>query len=257
MFSTLRAVLIGVGPRQRALIGEQFMRCGGELLDLRDKSKVFPLFKSSATSPDSSATAISASLTHVFVEERGIALNTLLRELHCDSLPASIQVVHTSWLTDSLKQNSLMEEGPYLINLGVALKRTALEGMMNGPKRLKANEGVGISAAAAAGFSSSSVAQGVVDTWTVSANESYMYKLSGANPTGHKLIGFDMDSTVIKTRSGKAFAGDVHFFKLSVDILTTAYFRIDNANDWQYFSAKVPQVIQQYIDAGYHAVLIR
>lgn len=50
-----------------------------------------------------------------------------------------------------------------------------------------------------------------------------------------KILGFDMDSTLIKTRSGKTFATDEH--------------------DWELLYDVIPQVIQKYVSDGYRVVI--
>lgn len=54
--------------------------------------------------------------------------------------------------------------------------------------------------------------------------------------TNQKIAAFDLDSTLIKTKSGKTFA--------------------INASDWKWFSSNVPNVLQKYYSMGYRIMII-
>ena len=69
--------------------------------------------------------------------------------------------------------------------------------------------------------------------WT---NEAYLYGKSGNLSTSDKVAAFDLDDTIIRTKSGKTFA--------------------ENSKDWVFFNENVLKVMKWLRDNNYKIVII-
>ena len=182
MLAGVRAAAVGSGPRQRAVFAGALQAQGGELVDLQS-GRVCPLF--SAAQRELSDPLLEG-LTHVLVEDWTTSRSALLRELRGSSTFAA-QLVHSSWLSDSLRLGSRQDEAAYLLRLSSPSKR-----------KLDADPG-------------SAAGPGEPGRWS-SLDDSVRYRLhcDGERVSGEpaRLLCLDLDGTVIRTRSGRVFARD-------------------------------------------------
>lgn len=72
------------------------------------------------------------------------------------------------------------------------------------------------------------------NNWVWSENSTLIYGDSGSKP-GEKILAFDMDDTLIKTKSGAKFAKD--------------------EKDWVFWHDKVPSKVKEWYDKGYKIVI--
>ena len=174
-----------------------------------------------------------ASLTHIFIEEKGSSspsLASLCRELRTSKLPEDVKILKTSYVTDCCKQNQLLDVSPYEMSfslpppessssLSSSSRKRPLDCQVNEEekellpaKTLKVEKNLLMPFPSAAVVNIDAVSS-ATSVWRMEG-ESYMYKLHKDSSSfylssgSHKVIGFDLDSTLIRTKSGKTFAQD-------------------------------------------------
>ena len=186
MFVGVRAAAVGSGPRQRGVFADALAARGGELVDLLAGGRPCPLFVSGAQSAANDP--LLRGLTHVLVEDRSLTQPALLRELRGSSTHSAL-VVHSSWLSDSLRLGLRLEEAAYLLRLRSPSKR-----------KLDADADC------------RGQADGVEPAPWCSLGNSVRYRLNGDGdgPSEEpvRLLCLDLDGTVVRTRSGRVFPRD-------------------------------------------------
>ena len=79
-----------------------------------------------------------------------------------------------------------------------------------------------------------------IDKWKVYKDDrgklSYAFKLSGPRIKTRRMVAFDLDGTIIKTKSGKSFAVD--------------------ENDWTFFAPDVPSKLKHLHESGSYLAII-
>lgn len=224
--------------RVSAILGAGVDRGGGQVLALpRD----FPLFGASKARND----AALAQASHVVTEDRLATRAALLRELCVSAIPEGVRVVHSSWLADSLRQGALLPEAAYSIfphptvppseppSEPPSVPAAALAAAMSPKATLTA--GKRKRGEAEQTLSSSEGAACTVGGW--GERDGCVYKLAASAPPFCRVLAMDMDSTLIKTRSGSKFPKDEF--------------------DWVFFSPEVPAVLKELHAQGFHLALLR
>ncbi len=169
--------------------------------------------------------------------------NSLIKSIQIDQLPDNVKIVHEDWLNNCLVNELLIPENKYAVNFD------DLNETMQPSKKLKLidethrinysdnnyelliyNEDIKINEKIS------------YDSWQFTHDKSCMFKLHSKqkprfnNDNEVEMIGIDMDSTIIVTKSGKKYAIDF--------------------DDWKFYDNDVPKILHDNYNNGKYLVII-
>ena len=197
------------------------------------------------------------SVTHLIVsnsllKENDICTNLAITLPPDGGIPDTVKVIHSEWLVKSLSDKALADETEYLLEFRRPERGNVLleTDTISGKKRCKDEVSSGFG-----GSADDDEHQPIKQTRRVRSivrsddtqrgdwvkTDQVMYKYYGYSVSvgtcsPKKIVAFDMDGTVISTKSGKTFAIDEH--------------------DWKLFHHSVPAKFKELHKEGVHLALI-
>lgn len=252
-----------VSATQASIFTKAVVSKGGQC---ESRKKVAALFKS-----QQKVVKIDDSVTHVVVGSCSTK-EKLLQHLSCPDIPDHVNIMESRWLTECIKQNTLLDPSLYRVNFvsdSVATGSASLSTLVASNKLVHspsavpckceetelshpvkkiclppsvpivplANKNVPSSSAASAAPPASAIQHGVWQMLPGQDSPAGIYKFNAPRLCSRNMTiyAFDMDGTLIVTKSGKAFA--------------------TNEQDWKLFHPSVKVKLQKLYAQG-HPLLI-
>jgi hypothetical protein len=213
---------------------------------------------------------LESDINYIIIENRKITRADLCRQLICPEIPQSITVVHREWLEQCLNKKALLDVAAFVVDLTAVapvsedhtdtdtppvskiggkevvssftsesesfssnLKRKRDDdesGVVENNKQIKKMEFTSLDPA-------SSLKQEFNTLFTEAGKPSLLYKFAPlTKPTFSELIAFDMDGTLITTKSGATFSKSI--------------------DDWKFLYPNVPAILREKYDNGAHLAII-
>jgi hypothetical protein len=232
------------------------------------REKIHPMFKPKILHP------LERDINFIIIDNRNITISELCHQLHCPDIPPEITVVHREWLEQCLSQKTLLDVEKYVIDVSAtpttAMKTNNDSKIAHDDNNCEKKEGATTSSFEASTGSqkrkrdvdyscdivddqvNSKLLKGAIFTYLDSSsllhNEfntilsdtgkpSLLYHFAPlSKPTFNQLIAFDMDKTLITTKSEATFSKSV--------------------DDWKFLYPNVPSVLRQKYEEGAHLAII-
>lgn len=216
-----------------------------------------PMFNSKVLKP------LESDINYIIVENRTTTNESLCQQLRCPDIPDQVTVVHREWLELSLSTNSTIDIADYVVDISavapVASIEETSEGVNNAldPANLKrkrsvsecdGNESPRMRECEVSNCQKEALeftllqpegnpAEEFNTLFTASEKPSLLYKFSlSKKPSFCQLIAFDMDGTLITTKSGATFSKAV--------------------DDWKFLYPNVPAMLREKYKNGAHLAII-
>jgi DNA 3'-phosphatase len=245
MFAGVNAVISGTVQAVRASkLKDLIMSNGGTAIV---KKVTAPIFAKKIEPMD-------AKTTHILVSSRDVSVDVVKKQLGITQVPVSMKIIDAAWISDSIVKSAIQPEEEYIISNNMSAPSTAsslisstdltnsdsIFGAVSvGGKRrrddtentegtlpIKKNRLV----------SSTSDWQTISSSGTNSEKPCVMYKISGDACDFSEMIAFDLDGTLIQTKSGKTFG--------------------ENKNDWKFLYDDIPSALRELYSQGKYLAII-
>lgn len=252
IFAGMKWAFVASSDKQLKITAAYASKHGAEVLNKSCKSLIDP-----------------SDITHILLDNSKASFKAIKAVIKlADAIPKSIKVVDARWLHDSATKGCRLDESSYLVTVNTtsgggslaafgftSASMTAAAAKQkredeyrdhNFEKTFNRLDGKDYTTAKFP----SSMLQTLPDISTVEADTwnmmgTFMLKYSSAkltptkaNSTPIRCVGFDLDWTVIKTKSGNVFP------------------KFPTANDWVFFSPSVPTIIRRIASRGYRVVIV-
>jgi DNA 3'-phosphatase len=201
-------------------------------------------------------------LTHIIVENRQITTTELCNQLNCLDIPSTVKVVHCSWIEECAKRKLFLDPINYEIDLETIdrpeeekalddavdtapVKRSHSEDEVMGFESNRSKQSR-VSEIRAMDLSTATFGEDCHELgngWHLLHNfldgqmiPSLLFRFAAEVRDCHRVVGFDMDGTIITTKSGATFAKD--------------------SSDWKFLYPDIPTQLQARHQAGAHLFIV-
>jgi DNA 3'-phosphatase len=113
IFENCNILLVGLSAGQKKILSQNIIAEGGSIV--------------ATSAPIFGKAAFNASVTHILIESTSITYEALCKLSNCISVPTSIPVLHTSWVVECMKQKSLVSTDRYLIAVSTGMPDQTLD----------------------------------------------------------------------------------------------------------------------------------
>lgn len=167
-------------------------------------------------------TSLDENLTHIIVENRNLTYAELCHQLDCHEIPNHIKIIHCSWIEQCAKNKCLLDPIEYEVNLSMNEEKNTTEEKSEIPnlKRDISDDSEGqnsskysrrsdIEVLNISGQSYGEECHDMGNGWHLLHNiidgqriPSLLFRFSEQSRICSRIVGFDMDGTLISTKSG-------------------------------------------------------
>ena len=191
-------------------------------------------------------------VNYIIVENRKITLSTLCQQLQCPEIPETISVVHREWLEQCLNQKVLIGVEDFLVEMDTEHDTTAVIPEPTAPnsKRKFCNDDSMTDECInktskqrkMIEFTALDPASNMQHGFNIIRSElsdkpSLLYRFCRkTRPSFSQIIAFDMDGTLISTKSGAKFP--------------------KSEDDWKFLFPNIPEILRQNYENGAHLAII-
>lgn len=231
IFGGLKIALICPVRQQRDNLSDIIQKSGGILLGPRPAA-IFTAVK----------TPIDSDLTHIVVEgDLTLSRSDICRKLNCDDLSAMVHVLRAAWVLDSIQSSSLLPVETYLLPLANPSSSPIQLALVpcQAPPAKKIRHDTSHSVLLPHHLLSVpllNVNRNLIVVGSWKSNTSVLYKLHASALLSSSIILFDMDSTLIKPKSGKKYAED--------------------DEDWMLFHPSIPSKLRELESQGSYLAIV-
>jgi hypothetical protein len=219
MFGGMKVLFAGgISSSRIKIFSKIVISSGGDVLT---RTKTSSLFKK-----QKKILPLDPSLTHIVIENRQITHSDLSNQLECPEIPSHVKLVHCSWIEEFGRLKAPVDSSPYEVDLSeneVETKRIEPEEEIEsyGSKRseieshevmtqIKTRRRLNtISCTDLASMTFEGHLESLENNWYLLHNlidgnsiPSLLFRFSNERRDCHQVIGFDMDGTIITTKSG-------------------------------------------------------
>jgi DNA 3'-phosphatase len=214
------------------------------------REKIHPMFKPKALKP------LENDLNYIIIENRKITSSDLCRQLNCPDIPQEILVLHREWLEQCLNRKSLVDVSDYIVDVSAVpedVAESSVEGLSSKRKRSDDDNETSRTSQCESVESRPKQQLKVMEFQyskaTIPSEEEFntilsdsgkpslLYKLCPVPRANfNRVIAFDMDGTLITTKSGATFSKSI--------------------DDWKFLYPNVPAVLRQEYESGAHLAII-
>lgn len=247
MFAGINAVVCGVVPLVRAAKLKELIVAHGGSAEVH--KAVAALFV------PKNPTELPPTVTHIITGMRDIG--SLCKKMNIACVPPPVTIVSDQWITASIAQKSLQAVTSYLIiaeadinnkltaSNEVVISSTKEDSIVDAPsyKRPVAalqegSDSIGQRNLKKSKVNTQPIRPGVWENITYGDDSAVqgIYKVFGGKTDAAEMVAFDLDGTIIETKSGKRFATDRH--------------------DWKFFHPSIPQQMKQLVAEGKQLAII-
>lgn len=222
MLTSVRCLLVGFAQKQFTILKKNIEKNGGFVFDPRPASMF-------------GRTPLPSDLTHIILERREFTMEALCKTLNTDDISPVVLNVHVSWIADSIKNSVRQLEEGYSIQIVNSTTQPGSEIIPT--KRQRIAETISHHGGHRESFCDDSIdySQIMCESWCESGTT--MFKLLPILESSCvDCVAFDMDGTLIKTKSGNVFAKD--------------------ENDWQIWDQSVVGKLRDLRAQGKRLVII-
>jgi hypothetical protein len=220
MFRDMVCILTGGISSTRMNIFSKFLTSSGSVVLKRVKNA--PLFKKKKI-----MTPLDESVTHLIVENPKITAHELCHQLECLMIPSQVKVIHSSWIEECAKMKAFINPTDFELNLAqneiernsnesledLNLKRhhSDDEFVQNNRSKQSRRSEIEVNDLSTKEFEGE--CQDMGNRWHLLHNyidgqfiPSLLFRFSPEVKRCNQVIGFDMDGTIITTKSGVYFS---------------------------------------------------
>ena len=209
----------------------------GEIINYVAKNKFF-------RAKSEPQVALDDRVTHIVVDSDKPSLPNVRDILNCSSISDNVKVVRSTWLEKCFEENQILNENEFLILDEIKNKSEADDSSSQKSSREFHVEDVdGNNSKRRRTDQNENLKNGVEDNgsgWKIlpvgNTNPQISYKFSSTQRSSTRIVGFDLDGTLITTKSGYKFA--------------------KNESDWKLFHPEIPSILKSLYDGGAHLAII-
>lgn len=237
MFSGVNAVVCGILQAERASkLRDIIVANGGTAVVHKAVASIFT----------PKATEFNDAITHV-ISGASTDSSALLKKLNVSSIPPAVKVVKDKWILDCIEKATLQPEVQYTAYRTVPdIVSSALPAAPNATqteasKKRPLEPNADCQGRPTAKKIKNDIPHGVPGSWEElrsdsSTNVQALYKVCGGTKPFTEMIAFDLDGTLIQTKSGKRFA--------------------QNTKDWKFFCPSIPEKLKELSASGKYLAII-